>query len=279
MMKTELRSKLDQIKDKVGKPYFSSGNVLLYKMDCTEFMESLNSNIIDLTITSPPYNIGKEYEKTVKNEDYLEWCEKWLNQIYQSTSQFGSFWLNLGYFEIPEKGKCVPISYLLWDKSPFYFLQEIVWSYGAGVATKKYYSPRNEKYLWYVKNPNRYIFNLDDVRDKNVKYPNQKKNGKLKCNPLGKNPSNVWNIPKVTSGRNRSSAERVDHPAQFPIAILDRIIKASSNRDDLIFDPFIGSGSVAVSAIQNDRMVVGCEINEKYLEIAKDRIREFLKFK
>ncbi len=133
--------------------------------------------------------------------------------------------------------------------------------------------------MWYVKNPNRYIFNLDDVRDKNVKYPNQKKNGKLKCNPLGKNPSNVWNIPKVTSGRNRSSAERVDHPAQFPIAILDRIIKASSNRDDLIFDPFIGSGSVAVSAIQNDRMVVGCEINEKYLEIAKDRIREFLKFK
>ncbi len=103
MMKTELRSKLDQIKDKVGKPYFSSGNVLLYKMDCTEFMESLNSNIIDLTITSPPYNIGKEYEKTVKNEDYLEWCEKWLNQIYQSTSQFGSFWLNLGYFEFLKK--------------------------------------------------------------------------------------------------------------------------------------------------------------------------------
>ncbi len=273
MMGSKLRTKLDQIQDKVGKPYFSSDNVLLYQMDCSEFMESLNSNIIDLTITSPPYNIGKEYEKITKNEDYLQWCEKWINQIYNSTSQFGSFWLNLGYFEMPEKGKCVPIAYFLWDKSPFYFLQEIIWSYGAGVATKKYYSPRNEKYLWHVKNPNRYTFNLDAVRDKNVKYPNQKKNGKLKCNPLGKNPGNVWYIPKVTSGKNRSSTERVDHPAQFPLAILDRIIKASSNKDELIFDPFIGSGSVAISAIKNNRIVVGCEINEKYLKIAKDRIK------
>jgi adenine-specific DNA-methyltransferase len=106
-----------------------------------------------------------------------------------------------------------------------------------------------------------------------VKYPNQKKNGKLKCNPLGKNPTNVWDIPKVTSGKNRSSVERVDHPAQFPLAILDRIIKASSNKKELIFDPFMGSGSVAVSAINNDRIVVGCDINKKYLEIAKTRIK------
>lgn len=273
MMESSLSLKLDLIKDKVGKPYFDSNNVLLYKMDCSEFMESLDSEIIDLTITSPPYNIGKEYENIVKNEDYLKWCEKWLNQIYQSTTPFGSFWLNLGYFEVPEKGKCVPIPYLLWDKIPFYLLQEIVWYYGAGVNTKKYFSPRNEKYLWYVKNSNRYTFNLDDVRDKNVKYPNQKKNGKLKCNPLGKNPGNVWDIPKVTSGKNRSSQERVDHPAQFPLAILDRIIKASSNEMDLIFDPFMGSGSVAISAIKNDRIVIGCETNEKYIKIAKTRIK------
>jgi adenine-specific DNA-methyltransferase len=273
MAKSNVYSKLDQIKDKVGKPYFSSENVLLYNIDCSIFLESLDSNIFDLTITSPPYNIGKEYEKNLKNGDYLKWCEKWLNQIYQSTSSLGSFWLNLGYFEIPERGKCVPISYLLWDKVPFYFLQEIIWYYKAGVATKKYFSPRNEKYMWYVKNPTRYTFNLDDVRDKNVKYPNQKKNGKLKCNPLGKNPTNVWDIPKVTSGKNRSSVERVDHPAQFPLAILDRIIKASSNKKELIFDPFMGSGSVAVSAINNDRIVVGCDINKKYLEIAKTRIK------
>jgi len=245
-------------------------------MDCVDFMEKLNTQIMDLTITSPPYNIGKEYEKIQKNENYLGWCELWLNQIYKNTSPNGAFWLNLGYYEIPEKGKAVPITYLLWDKTPFYLVQEIVWTYGAGVSAKNYFAPRNEKYLWYVKNPTAYVFNLDDVRDKNVKYPFQKKNGKLKCNPLGKNPTNVWEIPKVTSGKKRASKERVGHPAQFPLAVLDRIVKACSNMDDLIFDPFIGSGSVAVSAIMNQRYTIGCEIKEEYLEIAKQRIKQCL---
>jgi len=274
MMKLDSASKFDRIKDKIGDPYFETDRVLLYKMDCTEFMEKLNTGIMDLTITSPPYNIGKEYEKIVKVQDYLDWCEKWLNQIDKITTPTGAFWLNLGYFEMPEKGKAIPIPYLLWDKTPMYLLQEIVWYYGAGVATKNYFAPRNEKYLWYVKNPNAYLFNLDDVRDPNVKYPNQKKNGKLKCNPLGKNPTNVWEIPKVTSGAKRSSKERVEHPAQFPIAVLDRIVKACSNKDGLIFDPFMGSGSVALSAMNNNRYSIGCEINEKYLKIAKKRLTE-----
>ncbi|MFM6250745.1 MAG: site-specific DNA-methyltransferase, partial [Dolichospermum sp.] len=113
---------------------------------------------------------------------------------------------------------------LLWDKIPFYLIQEIVWNYGAGVAGSKFFSPRNEKFLWYVKNPEAYTFNLDDIRDPNVKYPNQKKNGKIKVNPLGKNPTDVWEFPKVTSGQNRSSKERTPHPAQFPSAVIQRII-------------------------------------------------------
>ena len=123
-------------------------------------------------------------------------------------------------------------------------MQEIIWHYKAGVSAKKYFSPRNEKYLWYVKNPNQYTFNLDSIRNLDVKYPNQKKNGKLRCNPLGKNPTDVWDILKVTSGDSRSSNERVNHPAQFPLAVLDRIVKACSDTGDLVFDPFIGSGSV-----------------------------------
>ena len=266
-------TKLDTVEQEVGKPYYSEDKVLLYNIDCVEFMDKINSSIMDLTITSPPYNIGKEYEEIQKHDYYLQWCQKWLNQIFDITSNEGAFWLNLGYFELQNIGKAVPISYSLWDKTAFYFMQEIVWYYKAGVSTKKYFSPRNEKYLWYVKNPNRYTFNLDLVRDPNVKYPNQKKNGKLKCNPLGKNPTNVWEIPKVTSGKNRSSKERVNHPAQFPLAILDRIVKSCSNTDDLIFDPFIGSGSVAVSGTMNDRQVVGCDINTDYLDIAIDRIK------
>ena len=264
--------KLDSIKYKIGRPYYSDDNVLLYNMDCVEFMNRLGLSIVNLTVTSPPYNIGKEYEKIQKPDRYVYWCKTWLNKIFNITCNDGTFWLNLGYFKLPNIGKAVPIAYLLRDKTDFYFMQEIVWHYKAGVSAKKYFSPRNEKYLWYVKNPDRHTFNLDSIRDIDVKYPNQRKNGKLRCNPLGKNPTDVWNIPKVTSGYNRSSKERVNHPAQFPLTVLDRIIKACSNAGDLVFDPFIGSGSVAVAGIMNNRCVVGCDLNTDYLDIAINRI-------
>ena len=269
-------SKLDLIKKQnLGKPYYSGDGVLLYNLDCVEFMDKIQPlSLVDLTVTSPPYNIGKTYEKILDSDVYLKWCERWLDQIFKITDDNGAFWLNLGYFELPGVGKAIPINYLLWDKTDFYFQQEIVWYYRAGVSTKKMFSPRNEKYLWYVKNPNRYTFNLDSVRDSNVLYPNQKKNGKLKCNPLGKNPTNVWDIPKVTSGQNRASKERINHPAQFPLAVLDRITKSTSNKGDLMFDLFVGSGSVAISGIMNNRQVVGCDVNADYLDIAIDRIHK-----
>src|SRR5689334_10899990 len=100
-------------------------------IDVLQGLRSLKSNSIDLIITSPPYNIGKEYEVNKSLENYVEWCSEWMNQIYRVTKPEGSFWLNLGYFEVPGKGKAVPISYFLWDKSPFYLVQEIVWHYGA----------------------------------------------------------------------------------------------------------------------------------------------------
>ena len=151
----------------------------------------------------------------------------------------------------------------------------MIWNYGAGVAGRKFFSPRNEKLLWYVKDQENYVFNLDDIRDKNVKYPNQKKNGKLKCNPLGKNPTDVWQIPKVTSGANRSSKERMPHPAQFPIALIDRIVKVSSNPDGIVLDPFLGSGTSAIVALSNNRKFVGFEINEKYCNLAVGRIKQY----
>ncbi|MGC9553193.1 DNA-methyltransferase [Vibrio metoecus] len=239
-------------------------------------MKMLSDELVDLTITSPPYNIGKEYEEISALDSYLSWCTKWLNEIYRLTKGDGSFWLNVGYFEVKDKGLAVPISYLLWDKSPFYMLQEIVWNYAAGVACKNRFSPRNEKLLWYVKNPKQYTFNLDAVRDPNVKYPNQKKNGKLRCNPLGKNPSDVWQIAKVTSGKNRSSVERTPHPAQFPMEMVERMMKSSSNEGDLILDPFMGSGSTAECALRNGRYVIGFELEDKYIGYAKDRITKYL---
>lgn len=267
---------LSKLRSLLGKPFFESDNCLIYQGDCLELFRCLPEETIDLTITSPPYNIGKEYEDTLPLEAYLSWCEEWLNEIYRMTTCNGSLWLNLGYLSIPNRAKAIPIAYLLWNRVPFYLIQEIVWHYSAGVAGRKFFSPRNEKFLWYVKDESTYTFNLDAVRDPDVKYPNQKKNGKLKVNQLGKNPGDVWSFPKVTSGKNRASKERTAHPAQFPLAVIERIIKASSNPEEIILDPFMGSGSTAVAALSSQRQVIGFEIRADYCEIAAARIEHFL---
>jgi adenine-specific DNA-methyltransferase len=245
-------------------------------MDCLEGMRRLSQLSVDLTVTSPPYNIGKEYEHSRGTDEYLTWCQAWINEIYRVTRPYGAFWLNLGYLSLEGRAKAIPIPYLLWDRIPFYLVQEIVWNYGAGVAGRKFFSPRNEKFLWYVKHTDQYTFNLDEVRDPNVKYPNQKKNGKIKVNPIGKNPSDVWQFPKVTSGRDRASRERTPHPAQFPEAVIERIIKVSSNPGEVVLDPFMGSGTVAVVALNLQRPVIGFELREDYCQIIAHRIESFL---
>lgn len=269
----EKHARLEQILLKsLGVPAIHHAGVMIYQMDCVQALKRMPPNLIDLTVTSPPYNIGKEYETKVGVDRYVSWCEQWIDGIDKVSTSDSAFWLNLGYLALPGKAKCLPISYLLWDKIPFFLLQEVVWNYAAGVAARNYFSPRNEKFLWYVKDQNSYTFNLDEVRDPNVKYPNQKKNGKLKCNPLGKNPTDVWEFPKVTSGAQRASPERTAHPAQFPVAVIDRIVRACSNPGDIVLDPFMGSGTTAEVALNTGRFVLGFELEPKYIEIAAARL-------
>jgi len=269
---------LNILTEKIGKPYYASNGFILYNADNSDVLKELSNNNIkvDLTVTSPPYNIGKEYEKNMDIKDYIEWCKKWIGSVYNVSNDNGSFWLNVGYLNVENIGKAVPISYLLWDKTDFYLMQEIVWKYGAGVTAKNFFAPRNEKFLFYIKNKNNYIFNLDTVRDKNVKYPNQKKNGKLRCNPLGKNPTDVWEFPKVTSGKNRSSKERTAHPAQYPLSVIDRIIKVSSNKNNIVLDPFSGSGTTGIAAHGNYRIYIGIEINKDYCDLSIERFENYL---
>ena len=270
---------LTNITNILGKPYFQAPNCLIYNMDCLEAIKLLPEELVALTVTSPPYNIGKEYEKLLLLDEYLNWCEQWIGEVYRVTVDRGAFWLNLGYLSMRDRAKAIPISYLLWDKVPFYLIQEVVWNYGAGVAGSKFFSPRNEKFLWYVKNQDKYTFNLDEVRDPNVKYPNQKKNGKIKVNLKGKNPTDVWQFPKVTSGKNRASKERTAHPAQFPVSVVDRIIKSSSNLNEIVLDPFMGSGTTAIVALGLQRQVIGFEIRADYCEIVANRVDDFLREK
>jgi adenine-specific DNA-methyltransferase len=264
---------LAKVRAVLGKPQVERSELLVYQADSLEAMRRLPDGCVALTVTSPPYNIGKPYEQVRQVQAYVNWCADWIREVHRITARNGAFWLNLGYLEYPERAKALPIPYLIWDKMPFYILQEIVWNYGAGVASRRSFSPRNEKFLWCVKNPDLYVFNLDCVRDKNVKYPNQKKNGKLKCNPMGKNPTDVWQIPKVTSGANRASPERTPHPAQFPVALVERIIKACSNPGDVVFDPFAGSGTTLEVAMRNDRPSFGVEIDTDYIKIISNRLR------
>ncbi len=264
----------EEIQTLIGKPFYERDDFLLYNMDCIEAISRITKPVLDLTVTSPPYNIGKEYEEVVSLREYVRFSKKWTQEIYRITKPYGAFFLNIGYLEIQKKGHAVPLAYLLWDKTKFHLIQEIVWNYGAGVACKITLSPRNEKILWFVKNKENYTFNLDEIRDKDVKYPKQKKNGKLRCNTLGKNPSDVWQIAKVTSGDQRASPERTPHPAQFPVDLIERIIKGFSNAGDLVCDPFMGSGTVAEVALANKRKVIGFEIKREYCDYIIERVEK-----
>ena len=195
------RPTIDDFEKWLGAPYCRGDCYAVFATDCLDAMRQLPTAIIDLTVTSPPYNIGKEYEENLPIERYVSWCSEWMHQVHRLTQPRGAFCLNVGYIPIEAKARALPLPYLLWDKTPFYLIQEIVWNYGAGVAGRTFLSPRNEKILWYVKDADEYTFNLDQIRDPDVKYPHQKKKGKLRCNTIGKNPSDVWQIAKVTSGR------------------------------------------------------------------------------
>jgi len=258
----------------LGKPRHRGDKFAIYNGDCRELLRHLPAGIIDLTFTSPPYNIGKEYETVQPMEQYIEWCAQWLQEIHRVTADDGALLLNVGYVSLAGRAKAIPIPYLLWNRVPFYLQQEIVWNYGAGVAGKKFLSPRNEKVLWYIKNPDTYCFNLDEIRDPDVAYPNQKKKGKLRCNTIGKNPSDVWQIAKVTSGEGRASKERTSHPAQFPVDLCERVIKGFSSGGDVVLDPFLGSGSTIDACLRLGRFSIGFEVSADYCDLAARRIND-----
>ncbi|KJU84505.1 DNA methylase N-4/N-6 domain protein [Candidatus Magnetobacterium bavaricum] len=260
---------------RLGKAFFEADRCLIYNMDCMKGLRNISAASVDLTVTSPPYNIGKEYEKKMPLEDYIDWVATWVHEIYRITKQNGAFLLNLGHISILNRATAMPIAYLIWDKVPFFLVQEIIWNYGGGVIAHKRLDPRNEKWLWYVKNKSNYVFNLDEIREPNVKYPNQKRKWIPRTNTVGKNPSDVWEIAKVSSGT-WNSRERTAHPAQFPVDLITRIVKGFSNKNQVILDPFMGSGTTAEVAIREGRHVIGFEIREDYCKIIEGRLNKVL---
>lgn len=247
---------------------------LILHQSVEAYLDSLSKDFVfDLIITSPPYAIGKPYEKRIPLEEYKASQAVIIKKLVEHMSDNGSICWQVGHYV--EKGCDYPLDIILYPifaELGLKLRNRIVWHFGHGLHTKRRFSGRHETILWFTKGDD-YTFNLDAVRVPS-KYPGKRKfkpgadHGKLSGNPLGKNPEDVWDIPNVVGNH----IEKKNHPCQFPVGLVERLVLALSNKGDIVYDPFAGSASTAVAAITNDRLFVGTEINADYVAIAKERI-------
>ena len=239
---------------------------------CFDTLLAMEDNSIDLIITSPPYNLNKDYEVKADISDYLIWIKSLIPLLYDKISHTGSLCFQTGNYI--ESGSVYPLDCLLFNEfvaAGFKPRNRIIWQFGHGLHCKKRFSGRHETILWFTK-ANDYVFNLDMVRVPS-KYPNKKhfkgaKKGQLSGNPLGKNPSDVWDITNVK----HNHPEKTDHPCQFPELLVERLILSLTNERQLVYDPFGGSGTVLKVCQNLNRRGIMSEINSKYCEIAKNRL-------
>src|SRR5258708_3151852 len=117
-------SRFQQVRSILGNPHCEGEGYAIYCLDCLQAMPLLPPALFDLTVTSPPYNIGKEYERPLSTGEYIAWSERWFAEVYRLTTDHGAFWLNLGYVALPERARAIPLPYLLWQKCPFFLIQE-----------------------------------------------------------------------------------------------------------------------------------------------------------
>ena len=238
-----------------------------------ELLRRIPDGCIDLTITSPPYCMGKEYEKSKSVEDFIAAHEVILPEIVRITRDGGSICWQVGYHVSNQV--VYPLDYPIFQiiaRSKDVFLRNrIIWTFGHGLHSASRFSGRHETVLWFTKGSN-YYFDLDSVRVPQ-KYPGKRHykgphKGELSGNPKGKNPGNVWEIPNVK----RNHIEKLDHPCQFPVGLAERLVRSLCPENGVVMDPFMGSASTGVGAIVNKRRFVGAELNEKYEQMAYARL-------
>jgi len=237
----------------------------ILKSDARKLKEFVQPTTIDLIVTSPPYNARKEYETRLTLDKYKYFAENWTKEITRILKPNGSFWLNIGYMKLG-KNETLPLTYLYHSVINIPMIQEIVWHYEGGMSYKKRFTHRTERWQWYSKNPDKIIFNLDDIRDNNLNKTFDKRN-----HPLGKNPTDYWYFDRVVSGTGKTK-EKTNHPCQFPKKMINRIILACSNVNQIVLDPFSGSGTTALVCKDLNRKFIGIEISEAYCKLAIDRI-------
>jgi adenine-specific DNA-methyltransferase len=237
-----------------------------------------------VVITSPPYNIGKVYERATELNAYLEALSPIVDQLVRVLSAKGSLCWQVGNFV--EDAEVFPLDvfyYPFFKRHGLRLRNRVIWHFAHGLHASKRLSGRYEVLLWFTKGDT-YTFNLDDIRVPS-KYPGKRhfkgeRRGQPSGNPLGKNPSDfwkiverdweflLWDIPNVKANH----PEKTIHPCQFPIELVERCVLAFTDPGDWVLDPFSGVGSALLAALRHNRKAIGCEKEVNYVEIARQRI-------
>jgi len=259
---------------KISEKFSLLESIVVYSGDCLDLLKSIPDESLQLVVTSPPYNIGKEYEKKLHLDVYLEQQSQIITECVRALSPKGSICWQVGNYV--DKGAIIPLDtvlYPIFSNLGLRMRNRIIWHFEHGLHCSLRFSGRYETIIWFTKSDD-YIFNLDPVRIPQ-KYPGKKyfkgpKAGQYSCNPLGKNPGDLWVIPNVKSNH----VEKTDHPCQFPVELIERLVLSLTNEEDWVFDPFLGTGTSVIAAIRHGRRGVGAETVPKYVDLARERISQ-----
>lgn len=246
-------------------------------MECEDnlaFMRPLKSGSIDLIVTSPPYNIGKSYERRSPLDSYISQQAQVISECVRLLSDTGSLCWQVGNHV--DRGEIFPLDMVLYPVFREHGLRlrnRIIWHFEHGLHCTKRMSGRYETILWFTKS-DEYKFNLDSIRVPS-KYPGKKyfkgpKAGQLSGNPLGKNPGDVWIFPNVKNNH----VEKTSHPCQFPVELVERLVLSMTEPGDKVFDPYMGVGSSVIAALMHNRIGYGCDVVPEYVDIAWRRVHD-----
>lgn len=273
---------------KIENTFNLGAEIVLAEGDCYDSLRQLPDNCIQLIVTSPPYNLGKEYEKSSNLEEYLSSFNPIIDEMFRVLSDNGSLCWQVGnYVKNKEVFPLDIFFYSLFSSRGLRLRNRIIWHFAHGLHSTKRFSGRYEVILWFTKS-DEYVFNLDAVRVPS-KYPGKRhfkgpNKGLPSGNPLGKNPSDIWSviqrdwdvgiwdIPNVKSNH----PEKTSHPCQFPIEIVERCVLAFTSPGSWVLDPFCGSGTSLLASIVHGRRAMGCEKEPEYIEISTNRIYDYL---
>lgn len=249
-------------------------DAVMKKQENLKFMRGLEDASMKLIVTSPPYNIGKSYEKRSPLDQYVQGQVKVISECVRLLHPNGSICWQVGNHV--NKGEIFPLDMVLYHLFKDHGLKlrnRIVWHFEHGLHCTKRLSGRYETIMWFTKGDD-YTFNLDPIRVPS-KYPQKKyykgpKSGQLSGNPLGKNPSDVWVFPNVKNNH----VEKTIHPCQFPVELVERLVLSMTNEGDRVFDPYLGVGSSVVAALKNGRKGYGCDVMQEYVDVAWERVHQ-----